>query len=57
MMSRAPKVPYIVCILSCADGSTYTGITTDPNRRLEEYKLGTGGRYTCAREDRCQIPI
>ncbi len=50
MVARTPKVPYFVYILSCADGSLYTGITMDLNRRLTEHKMGTGGRYTRARE-------
>jgi putative endonuclease len=39
-----------VYILRCADGSLYTGITTDPDRRLREHNTGaTGARYTRAR--------
>lgn len=40
---------YFVYILECADGSLYTGITTDPERRLDEHKKGTASRYTRAR--------
>ena len=40
---------YYVYLLQCADGSLYTGITTDPVRRLEEHKNGTGAHYTRAR--------
>jgi putative endonuclease len=40
---------YFVYLLECADGSLYTGITTDLMRRLEEHKAGTGGHYTKAR--------
>ncbi|OGZ06153.1 MAG: hypothetical protein A3C93_01335 [Candidatus Lloydbacteria bacterium RIFCSPHIGHO2_02_FULL_54_17] len=39
---------YFVYILKCADGSFYTGITTDLKRRFEEHKSGKGGRYTRA---------
>lgn len=39
---------YFVYILECADGSLYTGITTDLVRRLEEHKAGTASRYTRA---------
>ncbi|GGO79709.1 hypothetical protein GCM10011348_14650 [Marinobacterium nitratireducens] len=28
---------WYVYILSCADGSLYTGVTTDPERRLREH--------------------
>ncbi|HYF10559.1 MAG TPA: GIY-YIG nuclease family protein [Candidatus Paceibacterota bacterium] len=43
------KNPYRVYVLECADGSLYTGITTDTQRRLAEHKAGTGGRYTRAK--------
>jgi putative endonuclease len=42
-------MPYFVYLLECADGTIYTGITTDAARRLHEHKKGTGGRYTRAR--------
>jgi putative endonuclease len=37
---------YYVYILQCADGSVYTGITTDVARRLQEHKDGTASNYT-----------
>jgi putative endonuclease len=40
---------YAVYILECADGSLYTGITTDVTRRLKEHKSGAGGSYTRSR--------
>jgi putative endonuclease len=40
---------YLVYILSCVDGSLYTGITTDVERRLAEHNNGTGGNYTRAK--------
>jgi len=33
-------------ILECADGSYYTGWSTDPQRRLREHNAGRGARYT-----------
>ena len=38
-------------ILRCADGSLYTGITTDVDRRLAEHngEGGAGARYTRSR--------
>ncbi len=36
-------------ILRCGDGSLYTGITTDLNRRLEAHRAGTGAKYTRGR--------
>lgn len=44
-------MPYIVYILQCADGSYYTGITTDIKRRLKEHNgvLKGGAAYTRSR--------
>ena len=36
-------------ILRCGDGSHYTGITTDVERRLEEHRSGKGAKYTRSR--------
>jgi putative endonuclease len=36
-------------ILRCADGSLYTGITNDVDRRLEQHNLGRGAKYTRGR--------
>jgi putative endonuclease len=33
-------------ILECADGSFYTGWTTDPARREKQHNQGRGARYT-----------
>ena len=41
---------YFVYILECADGSFYTGITTDVKRRFSEHKTGIGGHYTNSRK-------
>ncbi|MDP1690276.1 MAG: GIY-YIG nuclease family protein [bacterium] len=40
---------YFVYILKCKDGSLYTGITTDVERRFAEHKNGVGGHYTSAK--------
>lgn len=37
---------WFVYILLCKDGSLYTGISSDVNRRFQEHKEGRGGRYT-----------
>jgi putative endonuclease len=37
---------YFVYLLECKDGSIYTGITTDVERRLSEHKKGKGGHFT-----------
>jgi putative endonuclease len=33
-------------ILECADGTFYTGWTTDPERRVRQHNKGIGARYT-----------
>lgn len=38
-----------VYILRCADGSLYTGWTTDPQRRLKAHNAGRGAKYTRSR--------
>ena len=43
-------VPEYFCyIIECADGSYYTGWSTNPTRRLKEHSAGRGARYTRAR--------
>ncbi|XQU70738.1 GIY-YIG nuclease family protein [Cupriavidus sp. H18C1] len=37
-------------LLECADGSLYTGITTDVARRFAQHQAGTGARYTRSRK-------
>lgn len=36
-------------ILRCGDGSLYTGITTDVDKRLHAHREGRGARYTRGR--------
>lgn len=36
-------------ILRCADGTLYTGWTSDLERRLRAHNAGTGSKYTRAR--------
>ena len=36
-------------ILRCRDGSLYTGITTDVEKRLEMHRSGKGAKYTRGR--------
>ena len=44
------KNSYTLYILQCADGSLYTGITTDMERRLAEHNGSLlGARYTSVR--------
>ena len=37
---------WFVYVIECADGSLYTGIATDVERRYREHVAGTGARYT-----------
>jgi len=39
----------VVYILQCADGTLYTGWTTDLERRLRVHNSGQGARYTRGR--------
>ena len=36
-------------ILRCADGTYYTGWTTDPEQRLKAHNSGKGAKYTRSR--------
>ena len=36
-------------ILRCGDGTFYTGITTDVDKRLETHRSGRGAKYTRGR--------
>jgi putative endonuclease len=36
-------------IVECADGTYYTGWTTDPTRREKQHNAGRGARYTSTR--------
>lgn len=42
-------MPHHVYIVECADGTFYTGYTTDVPRRVAEHNAGTGARYTRGR--------
>ena len=39
----------VVYILQCADGTLYTGWTTDLERRLQAHNSGRGAKYTRGR--------
>ena len=42
---------WTVYILKCSDGTLYTGITTDPERRLAEHNSpDKGAKYTRSRQ-------
>jgi putative endonuclease len=40
---------HFVYVLECADGSLYTGYTTDVPRRVSEHDAGEGAKYTRGR--------
>lgn len=40
---------YFVYMAECADGTLYTGISTDVERRMAEHNAGTGAKYTRTR--------
>ena len=40
---------HAVYVLECADGSLYTGYTTDVERRVTEHDRGEGAKYTRGR--------
>ena len=40
---------WFVYIIECRDGSLYTGIATDVERRYREHVAGKGARYTRSR--------
>ena len=40
---------HYIYILRCADGTYYTGWTTDPARRLRVHNSGKGAKYTRSR--------
>lgn len=42
-------MPYWVYILQCGDGTLYTGIAVDVERRLSQHQNGTGAKYTKGR--------
>ena len=40
------SMPFFCYILDCADGTYYTGWTTDPPRRERQHNAGRGAKYT-----------
>lgn len=40
---------WVVYIIECSDGSFYSGITTDLERRVQEHNDGGASRYTRSR--------
>ena len=44
-----PGNRWFVYLLRCADGSLYTGIAKDVDRRCQQHNAGTASRYTRSR--------
>lgn len=42
-------MPFYVYMLLCGDGTLYTGITDDVQRRLAVHRSGKGAKYTRGR--------
>ncbi len=45
---------WVVYILECSDGTLYTGITDDLERRLKAHNSGKGAKYT---RGRCPVEL
>ena len=59
-MTKGPEIPALfygedmdntwkLYMLRCGDGTLYTGITTDVEKRLEAHRSGKGAKYTRGR--------
>ena len=47
--ARRPVADHHVYVIECADGTLYTGYTTDVERRVAEHDAGMGAKYTRGR--------
>jgi putative endonuclease len=45
----SPARPWFLYVVRCADGTLYTGISTDVQRRVKQHNAGRGARYTASR--------
>lgn len=43
------KKDWFVYIVECSDGTLYTGVTTDVDRRMNQHNTGKGSKYTRTR--------
>jgi len=46
---------WFVYLLRCSDGTLYTGITKDLERRCRQHDAGTAARYTRSRRPACLV--
>jgi putative endonuclease len=44
-MISSPAMPWFVYIAQAPTGRYYTGITTNPHRRIQEHNSGEGSRF------------
>jgi putative endonuclease len=51
-MESGKNEPWFLYILECNDGSFYTGVTKDLDRRVSEHNAGKASRYT-----RIRLPV
>ncbi len=47
--TRSRPVRWSLYLLECSDGTLYTGITNNLERRVQEHNNGTASRYTRSR--------
>ena len=48
-MKQFKEQSWSVYIVQCADGTLYTGTTTDVSKRIATHNAGTGAKYTRSR--------
>jgi len=53
-VSESRGAGYYCYMVECADGTFYTGWTTDPERRVKEHNAGRGALYT---KFRCPVEL
>lgn len=46
---KSARLKWVVYVVECADGSLYTGITKNLERRLDDHTAGRGAKYTKTR--------
>ena len=46
---KSPPTTWELYILECSDGTFYTGITNNMERRLQQHNAGSAARYTRGR--------
>ncbi len=49
---KSPETPWSLYLLECGDGSLYTGVTNNLERRLKMHAAGKASRYT-----RTHLPV